>query len=137
MSREPARVAPAMQRRVAGALARIRWNRAATLRFLGQFLSEPKPHVYFDLPAAPLSRAAFAKAIGQRGVVLDRRTHWLYDDAAIYVNGDAHPWPAGDRASLERLANARALDARSAAALPSGSINFLHEGYCHGFLHAA
>ena len=49
-SGEPARIAAAMQRRVAAILRGIRWDRAATSRFLGAYLSEPKPDVYFDAP---------------------------------------------------------------------------------------
>jgi 50S ribosomal protein L16 3-hydroxylase len=136
-TREPARIGATMQRRVAGALAKIRWDRAATARFLGIFLSEPKPDVYFDPPRAPLSRAAFAKAIAKGGVALDGRTQWLYDDAAIYLNGEELAWPEGDRAPLEQLANARALDARRAASLGPRSIDFLYDGYRHGFLRTA
>jgi 50S ribosomal protein L16 3-hydroxylase len=134
---EPARISSAMQRRVATALAKIRWERATTTRFLGTFLSEPKPDIYFDAPAAPLSRIAFAKAIARRGLSLDRRTHWLYDDDAIYVNGEARTWPKGARMPLEVLANDRVLDARRAAAMTPPALDFLHDGYRHGFLHVA
>jgi len=73
----------------------------------------------------------------RRGVALDRRTQWLYDDAAIYVNGEAHEWPAGARASLAGLANARGLSARDAASLAPAALQLLHDGYRHGFLHVA
>jgi 50S ribosomal protein L16 3-hydroxylase len=136
-SREPARVGRSMQRRVASALAKIRWDRAATSRFLGVFLSEPKPDIVFELPGKPLQRAAFARAIARRGVVLDRRTQWLYDDDALYFNGEAHAWPEGDPELFRHLANVRALDALRAASLSPPMIRFLHEGYRHGFLHVA
>lgn len=134
---EPARIGATMQRRVDAALREIRWNRATTARFLGAFLSEPKPDVYFDAPAKPLSRATFARAAKKRGIMLDRRTQWLYDDAAIYVNGEASPWPEDSRAPLAALANTRSLDAAQFAALGSAAIQFLHDGYRHGFLHVA
>ena len=106
-------------------------------QYLGSRLSEPKADVYFDRPLAPLTRAAFAAAVRKHGLRLDRRTLWLYDDASIYVNGEAVPWPAGDRRALMQLANARALPGKQAAALSGGIIAFLHKGYCHGFLHVA
>jgi 50S ribosomal protein L16 3-hydroxylase len=134
---EPARLGAIMQRRVDSALRGIRWNKAATARFLGTMLSEPKPDVWFDAPAAPLSRAAFARAIARRGVTLDRRTQWLYDDDAMYVNGEASPWPEGDRRTLAALANARGLAPPDVASLSPDAIRFLHDGYRHGFLHAA
>jgi 50S ribosomal protein L16 3-hydroxylase len=136
-SDEPARVAAPMQRRVDSILREIIWDRAATARFLGVFLSDPKPDVYFEPPARPLSRAAFAKAIAGRGVALDRRTQWLYDDGAIYLNGEANGWPTGSRESLIDLANSRSLSALRAASLSIAALQFLYDGYVHGFLHVA
>jgi len=136
-SPEPARVGKTMQRRADAILRGIRWNRAATARFLGAFLSEPKPDVFFTAAAKPLSRAAFAAAVARRGVTLDRRTQWLYDDDAIYLNGEIMEWPDGARTALRRLANARALDARQAASLSAFALRFLYDGYRHGFLHVA
>lgn len=135
-SAEPARIAPSMQRRVDTALRGIRWTRATTAQFLGILLSDPKPDVYFDTPAKPMTRTVFARAIARHGVKLDRRTQWLYDDNAVYLNGSASPWPDGGRQALATLANARSLGARDAAALAPEAINFLHDGYRHGFLHA-
>jgi hypothetical protein len=73
--------------------------------------------------------------VGKRGVALDRRTQWLYDEAALYVNGEAHPWPSGGRDALLELANTRKLAAPHAKTLDSGIIAFLHQGYIHGYLH--
>ncbi len=106
-------------------------------RFLGTMLSEPKPSVFFAPPARPLARAAFAAALRRRGLALDRRTQWLYDDACVYVNGEAHDWPAGPHAPLAALANARALSARHAAALSAAQVALVHEGYRHGYVHLA
>jgi 50S ribosomal protein L16 3-hydroxylase len=136
-AREPARVGRAMQQRVATALRGMRWGRAVVDRFLGTMLSEPKANVVFAPPARPLARAAFARALRRGGAHLDRRTSWLYDDDALYVNGEAHAWPAGNRAPLVLLANARALSAADAARLAPAAVTFLHEGYRHGYLHLA
>ena len=136
-AREPARIGAAMQRRVGRALAAVRWDRATVERFLGTMLSEPKPSVFFAPPARPLARAAFAAALRRRGLALDRRTQWLYDDACVYVNGEAHDWPAGPRAPLAALANARALSARQAASLSAAQVALVHESYRHGYAHLA
>jgi 50S ribosomal protein L16 3-hydroxylase len=136
-SDEPARIGAPMQRRVDSILRGIQLDRADTARFLGVFLSDPKPDVYFDPPARRLSRPAFAKAIARRGIALDRRTQWLYDDGAIYVNGEAREWPIGVRGCLIDLANSRRLSARRAASLSVAALQFLHDGYSHGFLHVA
>jgi len=136
-AREPARIGAAMQRRVGRALAAVRWDRTTVERFLGTMLSEPKPSVFFAPPARPLARAAFAAALRRRGLALDRRTQWLYDDACVYVNGEAHDWPAGPRAPLAALANARALSARQAASLSAAQVALVHESYRHGYAHLA
>lgn len=137
VAREPARIGAAMQRHAVAALAKIRWDRGLVTQYLGVLLSEPKANVYFRPPSAPKSRAAFAAAARKNGLRLDRRTQWLYDDASIYVNGEAAPWPAGDRSALMHLANTRTLPAKQVSTLGSGIITFLHEGYRHGFLHVA
>jgi len=136
-AREPARIGATMQRRVGRALAAVRWDRATVERFLGTMLSETKPSVFFAPPARPLARAAFAAALRRRGLALDRRTQWLYDDACVYVNGEAHDWPAGPRAPLAALANARALSARQAASLSAAQVALVHESYRHGYAHLA
>ena len=134
-AREPARIDAAMQRRAARALAQIRWSPSDVARFLGEFLSEPKHNVYFDAPARPLSLRAFASAVRRRGVRLDRRAQWLFDDDALYVNGDARAWPRGARSAFATLANARSLSAAQARALGDDALAILHEDYRHGSLH--
>jgi 50S ribosomal protein L16 3-hydroxylase len=136
-AREPARVSASMQRRIGAALRAIRWDSDTVARFAGSFLSEPKPHVFFEPPAHPVAARAFAAALGKRGVELDRRTQWLYDDAALYINGEAHPWPAQQREALMQLANARALASSEARDLRPDVLKMLYDGYRNGFLHLA
>ena len=136
-TREPARIGAAMRGRVARMLSEVRWDAATVARFVGTFLSEPKPAVFFDTPQAPMPRAAFARRAAARGIALDRRTQLLYDDDALYVNGEACAWPADGRDALARLANARALPPASCAALPAPALALLHDWYRHGFLDSA
>ncbi|MEP7184179.1 MAG: cupin domain-containing protein [Betaproteobacteria bacterium] len=133
-TREPAWIGGAMLSQCAQQLAGIRWDRATIARFLGTWLSEPKPTVFFDPPAAPLSRAAFLARAARCGVRLDRRTQLLYDDRHLFVNGAALPWPAGGAAALKRLANERRLDVRAVAALPAAAASILWQGYRDGYL---
>lgn len=134
---EPARVTAALQRHAAATLAKVTWDRAFVARFLGVMLSEPKADVYFAAPAAPLSERAFAVAIRKRGLRLDRRTLWLYDDDAMYVNGEARAWPRAGRSLVASLANARALTPAQASRLPTAAVRLLHTDYRHGYLHPA
>jgi 50S ribosomal protein L16 3-hydroxylase len=133
-TRTPARIAPMMQRRCARLLGGIRWDRERVARFVGSWLSEPKPHVFFEPPARPLARAAFARRAAARGLRLNPRTQLLYDDRYLYVNGTALPWPAEGAALLARIANGRALTAADARSLPAQVMTMLHGWYRDGFL---
>ncbi len=132
---EPARIGTAMRRQCSGTLARIRWDAATIARFLGTWLSEPKPTVFFDPPAAPLSRAAFLVRAARHGVRLDTRTQLLYDDRHVFLNGTPAPWPRSGGVALRRLANERRLSPRSFGALAAAAATFIWQGYRNGFLH--
>ncbi len=134
---QPARIPAGLQAHATAVLARIRFDRAFVARFLGSLLSEPKPHVYFEPPAAPLAPRAFAAAIRRQGIRLDRRTQWLYDDEALYVNGEARAWPRADRVLIACLADARTLAPEQAAKLGAPTIALLYADYRHGYLHPA
>jgi 50S ribosomal protein L16 3-hydroxylase len=136
-TREPARIGAPMQRRIGAAMRAVQWNADTIARFAGTFLSEPKPDVFFEPPSRPLGARAFAAALRKSGTELDRRTQWLYDDEAIYVNGEVLAWPEGDRAMLTKLANARALSTRDVRDASPPSLAFVHDAYRNGFLHIA
>lgn len=135
-TRTPARIDSRMRRRMADAVSRIRPDAAGFGRFLGRYLTEPKPVVAFA--AGPrCSRTAFRSRIERLGVRLDARTQLLYDDTRVYINGaDIAPTRA-TRAALHRLANRRELSPGECAALPSEAIDILHHWHRHGFLDAA
>jgi 50S ribosomal protein L16 3-hydroxylase len=131
--RGAAHIGAAMQRQVARALTAIRFDRAEIERFLGRYLSEPKPGVVFA-PNQRMPRERFARRIARDGVRLDRRTQLLYDDARYYLNGDDEPLPQTDRDAVAALANERTLDASACAALAAETIDLLHDWHRHGFL---
>ena len=132
---EPARIGTSMQRRYADLIERIRWDRATVARFLGCWLSEPKPSVFFVAPEVPVSPAAFARDARSHGVRLDARTQLLYDDTHVYINGAAARWPDADRDALARLANVRSLRGADVHALARSTMKALHDWYRHGYLH--
>ena len=82
-------------------------------RFIGCYLTEPKPSVWFD-GSQPQDRAAPAGA----GVVLDAKTRMLYRRNVFYINGEPLAPPASDRPALtllRALADQRGLNAVQAA----------------------
>jgi len=135
---EPARIGAAMQKRCSAMLAGIRWSDAAVGRFLGCYLSEPKPNVFFETPSRPIGAAAFRSASVQRGVRLDPRTQLLYDGNHVFLNGTALDLAGRDAILIKRLANSRYL---TGASIPDsnvprvGATALLYRWYRDGFLH--
>jgi len=80
---------------------------------LGEWLSEPKPQVWFD------DGGAWRPGQGLR---LDRRTRMLYDARHVYVNGESYRAGGRDAQLLRRLADDGRLDAaRSAQFSPAAA----------------
>jgi 50S ribosomal protein L16 3-hydroxylase len=132
-TRAPGRIDPRLQRRVGKVVAQIRWDAAAGARFIGRYLTEPKPDVVFTLPSRP-SRAAFERRLRLRGVRLDRRTQLLYDGSRYYLNGDDAPLPERDRRMLQRLADRRRLTPGECASLAPETFDLLYDWHRDGFL---
>jgi 50S ribosomal protein L16 3-hydroxylase len=121
----PAELPRAMVAHARAVLARIRWGRADVERFLGRYLTAPKPHVVFTPPPRPLARAAFARRLRRHAVALDLKTQMLYRGARLFVNGEEAGSPRGLRALADRR---RAL-------APAARADLLYEWYRAGYLH--
>ena len=76
---------------------------------LGEYMSEPKPGVWFDEPQQAWDGNA-AKA-GQTGIALDARTRMLYDSDHIFINGESYRAKGADASLMRRLADRRHLEA--------------------------
>jgi 50S ribosomal protein L16 3-hydroxylase len=133
--RAPAAIGVAMQRRCLRMLEKIAWDRATAARFLGVFLTEPKPHVFLHPPKAPISRAAFGRRIAKLGARVDRRVRLLYDPRHVYINGVAVRWPVAGAAALRHLANRRAISPRDARGLSPDAATILYNWYRDGYVH--
>ena len=131
-SAAPARIDPRLARRMGEAIAHVRWSEREVRRFIGRFLTEPKPEVVFTPSRA--SRAAVRQRMRRAGVRLDRRTQLLYDDARYYLNGDDAPLPRSDGPVLRKLADRRSLSPAECAALAPETLDLLCEWHRHGFI---
>jgi 50S ribosomal protein L16 3-hydroxylase len=101
--------------------------------FLGLYLTEPRPNVFFDTPDELPTAAAFARAAARQGMRLDLQTQMLYRGKRIYVNGEGFDLPAGSAGTrLRALADARAC---GPAELPAAAAKILHPWYEYGWLH--
>ena len=133
---EPARIDRVMQERCSAMLAGVRWSNAMVDRFLGCYLSEPKPGVFFEPPSRPLRLAAFRSAAARRGISLDRRALLLYDSRNVFLNGVALESAGQDGTVIKHLANARHLSGASfAGPTRPAAVALFHRWYCDGFLH--
>ena len=122
----PARIPPDMLGTLTDWIRAFRPDDATIQRFIGCYLTEPKPSVWFDAPddaggdVPERGRAQGpdgddgATVLSPSGLALDRRTRMLYSDTAVYINGDVLTPPRRSLVWLRRLADQRALDAADA-----------------------
>ena len=128
---QPARIAPPMVRKVAQRLESIRWSTPQIARFLGEYLTEPKPHVFFRR-RRPSSLTRFAESVRHSELSLDLRSEMLYFGHMFFINGETVQVRGRARESLSRLADTRRLSAVDTT--QRGLVALLHEWYGAGYL---
>ncbi|MEY2843364.1 MAG: hypothetical protein RI920_1401 [Pseudomonadota bacterium] len=94
---------------------------------LGELLSEPKSHVWFEAGEPLEARVP---------VVLDAKTRMVYDERCIYVNGESWRMGGKDARHLRQLADQRHLDARTMRGISDGLLELLTQWAEDGWLHA-
>jgi 50S ribosomal protein L16 3-hydroxylase len=94
---------------------------------LGEWLSEPKPNVWFD-PGSGLRPGLALR--------LDARTRMLHDADHVFVNGEGFRASGRDGRLLRRLADARCLSAADVARLSAAARAELDAWCRSGWLHA-
>ena len=130
--RSPARIARSMVQQAARRLEDIRWTGSDVARFLGQYLTEPKAHVFFTPPRPRLPLAAFAERARRRGVSLALRSQMLYFGDMFFINGETVNAKGRSSASLTCLADSRGLPAVDTT--QRGLVALLHQWYGAGYL---
>lgn len=130
LQKHPAQISNAMLEQVEAMLARIHWSRKEIVDFLGSYLTEPKPHLFFDPPATPLSKANFKRRAQQFGVRLAARSRMLFRGDNFFLNGERVGGGAS-RAGLQALADRRRL---APGELDADLLALLYEFYLDGFL---
>lgn len=138
-AKHPGEIDVAMQKRVAGMLIQIQDATRSDLhqrRFLGRYLTDPKPHVFFDAPDPPMSRSAFRQSAAKKGVRLDLKTRFLFSNDLFFMNGGDFPVKTDDAALFRHLADMRRLSPELVTRRPQASfIASLYRAYSAGFLH--
>ncbi len=130
--RHPSEISADMLHQVEHAISQVQWVKRDIAGFLGCYLSEPKPHIFFDPPEKPLSRARFGQALQARGVELDLKSQMLCHGDTIFINGETHPVDKDSYRALRTLADARQLDATQE--FPSQALDLLYQWYTDGYI---
>lgn len=99
----PAQVPLALQDFAREALERAAKDPGQLACLLGEYLSEPKPSVWFDAPAPG------AGELSDRALRLHARSRMLYDADRIYINGEAYLARGADARLMRSLADERVL----------------------------
>ncbi|NTV96554.1 MAG: cupin domain-containing protein [Thiobacillus sp.] len=130
-SKHPGRIPDGMARGLKDMIQRIRWSDADMDEFIGRYLSEPKPHIFFDPPERPLGAAAFRRRLAAKGVRLDARTIMLYLGQAFFINGERLEAERAMAPLLRQLADRRCLPPGDHEEVFAG---LLYDWYRSGFI---
>ena len=131
----PSEIGEDMLAQVAQAIRKVQWDNEDVANFLGSYLSEPKPHIFFDAPAKPLSAERFEQALQTRNIALNLKTQMLCHSNTVFINGDAHQVGKGSYRVLRELADSRQLAA--ATKLTGEALDLLYEFYLDGYIELA
>jgi 50S ribosomal protein L16 3-hydroxylase len=99
----------------------------ALQRALGEYLTEPKANVWFEMGNMPDKL---------KSVYLDRRSKMMYDDHHIFLNGESWRAAGKDAALMRQLANDRLLSSAELAKASPEALSLLMEWCDDGWLHA-
>jgi 50S ribosomal protein L16 3-hydroxylase len=128
----PGEIGTAMLKQVAGLLTNIRWTDADVLAFLGGYLTEPKPHIFFYPPPQPMDYKTFSAQARKSGIQLAPKSQLLFRGNQFFINGEAFIAQASELPLLVQLADTR--QAQPSAALGRDLKQRLAEWYNAGYI---
>lgn len=122
----PGALPPALVDFARAALTRALREPYALERALGEWLTEPKPRVWFEAGGA---------GSAARGVRLDPKSRMLYDRRHVFINGESFVAGGRDATLIRRLADRRALGAAERARLGPAARAAIDEWLASGWVH--
>ncbi|MFZ5524050.1 MAG: JmjC domain-containing protein [Pseudomonadota bacterium] len=135
LQKHPSEISTAMLRQVGQVIKRVRWDREDIANFLGCYLSEPKPHVFFAGPDPALSAARFQQAAQKHGLKLGLKSLMLCHAGWVFMNGEAHRPAMQDYPVIRTLADVRELP--PLPTISAGSAGLLYQWYLDGYISPA
>jgi 50S ribosomal protein L16 3-hydroxylase len=133
-ARRAAEIGSGMLDKVEQTLQGIRFSREDIAVFLGEYLSEPKSHVFFEPPARVPSLMRFAQIAAKRGLRLSLKTQMLHCSKHLFVNGESFTMRNAERNLLKNLADRRRLSGPEVADASADALEALYLWYRAGWL---
>lgn len=99
---------------------------------LGEYLTAPKPTVWFEEPLQGWAPDA-AKA-GRSSIHLDARTRMMYDSDHVFINGESYRAKGADASLMHQLADQRSLSARELRKASVSALALLDDWHGAGWL---
>jgi 50S ribosomal protein L16 3-hydroxylase len=124
----PGEIPAAMAEFARKALERALAEPLALERALGEYLTDPKPNVWFE---------AGEEGVMLEALVLDRRTRMMYDARHVFINGESYLAAGRDAKLMRLLADQRALSARDLAKASDDALELLSSWHEAGWVRAA
>lgn len=124
---EPAQLPQGLVEFARDALAQALRSPQALPRALGEYLTEPKPNVWFE--------GNEDAELPVRGLRLDRRTRMMFDDQHVFINGESFLASGRDARIMKDLANERVLNRTGMGRLSRQARELLMDWHRAGWLH--
>lgn len=128
----PSVLSPAMLSQVRAILNKIKWNQNDIEDFLGIYLSEPKPHVFFEQPEKPVPLRDFVRSARERGLELDLKSRMLCRRDKFFINGEIFTGSVEACRLLTELADDYELTSTGNIDKATGEI--LYQWYLNGYV---
>ena len=123
---QPAHIPAGLHEFAREALSRALAQPLVLERALGEYLTEPKPSVWFEPGDA---------GVMLEGVRLDRKSRMMYDAQHIFINGESYRAAGRDATLMRRLADERQLTARELARASDDALELLSSWCDAGWAH--
>jgi 50S ribosomal protein L16 3-hydroxylase len=132
LQQHPAEISQAMIKKVGRTIRQLSWHEGDYVHFLGKYLTEPKPQVFFSPPEVPLNQAEFRRDLLLHGIALDRKSRMLTHGAWAFINGDRIAIPPASSPLLRELSDRWMIQPKSN--IDRKSLALLYAWYCDGYL---